>query len=98
MHSLDEARAASEADWLVLGTIYETPTHKGRPGAGPSHVGRVARAVTVPLIAIGGITPERTRLVREQGASGVAVSGGIWGAADPMAALDDYLEAWENAA
>lgn len=98
VHSVDEARAAAEADWLVVGTIYETPTHPGRLGAGPAHLGRVARVVHRPLIAIGGLTPERVGPVRDAGASGVAVSRGIWGAADPLGALEDYLAAWEKAA
>ena len=98
VHSVDEARAAAEADWLVVGTIYETPTHPGRRGAGPAHLSGVARIVARPLIAIGGLTPERVGPVRDAGASGVAVSRGIWGAVDPLAALDHYLAAWEKAA
>jgi thiamine-phosphate diphosphorylase len=98
VHGLEEARQADAADWLVLGTIYETPSHPGRRAAGLAHVGRVARGVSRPIIAIGGITPERARLVRSEGAAGVAVSGGIWGAPDPIAALDNYLAAWGCAA
>ena len=98
VHDLEGAEAAIDADWLVLGTIYETPSHPGRRGAGLAHAARVAKAVDRPVVAIGGITPDRAQRLRAVGAAGVAVSSGIWGARDSLAALEEYLAAWERAA
>jgi thiamine monophosphate synthase len=44
----------------------------------------------MPVIAIGGITPERAVRLREAGAYGVAVLSGIWGARDPRGAVKAY--------
>lgn len=94
------AHAVSEgADWIFAGTIWASPTHPGRPGRG---IGAVASAVEratpagVPVLAIGGVTPERAAEVRDAGGHGVALIRGVWDAADPEAALTRYLEVLER--
>ena len=92
VHDVAGARAAApDADYLVVGTVFATPSHPGRTGAGPGMVARVHAAVSLPLLAIGGVTPERVPELLGAGASGVAVSSGIWGAADPGAAVHEFL-------
>lgn len=100
VHSLEEASATAKdgADMLVLGTIWETASHPGRPGAGPGLIREVAREVDVPVVAIGGVTPERACEALDAGAAGVAVLRGIWGAEEPLAAAREYLDAMESAA
>lgn len=95
VHGDDEARAAADAgaDLLVVGTIFESASHPGRPGAGLGLVEKVA-PIGVPVIAIGGMTPERARLAREAGAWGVAAIASLWDAADPAAAALAMLEPW----
>lgn len=98
VHDEDEARAAADggADLLLAGTIFESASHPGRPGAGPGLIERIAR-LGVPVIAIGGITAERARLVRDAGAWGVAAIGALWDAPDPAAAALALLEPWMDA-
>ncbi len=99
-HSADEVTAAVEAgaDWIFAGTIYRTPSHPGRPGRGVEGVRTATQAAAgLPVLAIGGITPERVVEVRAAGGWGVAVVRGIWQAADPMAAMREYLEALASA-
>lgn len=84
------------ADFLLVGTIFATPSHPGRPGAGPALVSGVARRVPTPLVAIGGVTPERVREVRRAGARGVAVLSGVWREDDPAGAAHRYLDAFED--
>jgi thiamine-phosphate pyrophosphorylase len=92
VHDESGARAvAGDADYLVVGTVFASLTHPGRMGAGPELVARVQAATTIPVLAIGGITPERVAEVVAAGASGVAVLSGIWGAAEPGAAVRGYL-------
>jgi len=96
-HHREEAlRAAAEgADYITLSPIFP-PTSK--PGYGPplglEALREVARAIPIPVIALGGITPENARACREAGAAGIAVLGSVMGAADPGAAVRAYLAAW----
>ena len=95
VHSLDEARAAAEqgAAWLFFGPVYDTPS-KRRYGAPQGLVAleRVAAAVAIPVVAIGGITPDRVPDVRRAGARGVAVISAILFADDPGAATKRFLD------
>ena len=98
VHSLDEARAAADqgADWLFFGPVYDTPS-KRRYGAPQGLVAleRVATAVEIPVVAIGGITPDRVSEARRAGAHGVAVISAILLADDPGAATKRFLDQLE---
>lgn len=95
VHSLDEAVAAAGegADWIVFGPVYDTPSKRAwGPPQGLAALRDVARAVSVPVIAIGGITPARVGEVREAGARGVAVISAILSADDPADATRRFLD------
>ncbi len=96
-HDAAEAASAlgSGADFVLLGTVWATASHPGRPGAGTELVREAARLAAGPVVAIGGVTPERTVEAVEAGAYGVAVIRGVWSAADPVASAGAYLEAME---
>jgi thiamine-phosphate diphosphorylase len=95
VHSLEEARAAVEegADFLVVGSIYETPSHPGRAGVGIGLL-RETAGLGRPVIAIGGITPERVPELKAAGAYGVAAIRALWQADDPAAATLSMLAPW----
>jgi thiamine-phosphate pyrophosphorylase len=95
VHSADEAARAVEegADFLLVGNIYETASHPGRPAAGLALV-RAAAALGRPVIAIGGVDAGRVREVRAAGAYGVAAISALWRAADPAAAALALLAPW----
>jgi len=99
-HGLEEAAlaAAQGADYVFLGTIYHSASHPGRAPAGPALIADVAPVLSVPVIAIGGITPARVAELREVGAWGVAVISGVWAVAEPLAAARAYLDALGDAA
>jgi thiamine-phosphate pyrophosphorylase len=99
-HAADEAAeaAVAGADWLLLGTIYPTGSHPGREGAGPGLIAAAAQALQAgpgprPVIAIGGLTPERVVEVVAAGAHGVAVLRGIWSAPVPFRAAAAFRDA-----
>lgn len=95
VHGLEEARAAQEAgaDWVIFGPIYDTPSKRAYgPPQGLGALERVAGALTIPVIAIGGITPERVGEVRGTGARGVAVISAILAAPSPAEATRRFLE------
>ena len=95
VHSSEEARSAiaEGADFLVVGSIYETASHPDRSPAGPSLI-REAASLGRPVIAIGGITPERAPELKAAGAYGVAAIRALWLAADPAAATLAMLAPW----
>jgi thiamine-phosphate diphosphorylase len=95
VHSRDEAVAAIdlEADFLVVGNIYQTASHPRRPAGGLTLL-RAAADLGRPVIAIGGITAERAAEVKEAGAYGVAAIRALWDASDPAAATLALLAPW----
>jgi thiamine-phosphate pyrophosphorylase len=94
VHDAAEARAAAgeDADFLVAGAVYATPSHPGAAPAGLAVV-RDAAATGLPVIAIGGVTAERMPELLAAGASGVAAIRALWDAADPGAAARAFLAA-----
>ena len=95
-HSLEDLleAVAGGVDFVVLGPIFETPSK--RPYGPPlgSGILREARALTsLPLVAIGGITPARTPEVVAAGADGVAAISGVMAAPDPGTAAAGLLAA-----
>ena len=55
-------------------------------------VSRLAGASSLPLVVIGGITPENTKLVVDAGCSGVAVVTAIMNAASPADEVHKFLD------
>ncbi|NIN71846.1 MAG: thiamine phosphate synthase [Gemmatimonadetes bacterium] len=97
VHSPAEADEAlgRGADVAVLGNVYATPSHPGRPALGLEALRQVA--LGRPIVAIGGITPERVAEVIEMGAWGVAVLSGVWQVQDTAAAVRRYRQALADA-
>jgi thiamine-phosphate diphosphorylase len=90
---------ADGADYIGCGTVYPTAT-KADAGEviGVRGLRRIAEAVPVPVLAIGGITVERAPEVAATGAAGVAVVGAVMGAPDPEAAARRLLEPFRGTA
>jgi thiamine-phosphate pyrophosphorylase len=91
---LDIALAA-EPDYVALGPIYETKLKAMRyPPQGLDRIGEwKARIGSLPLCAIGGITPERAPGVHGAGADSVAVITDFFTHPDPEARVRQWL-AW----
>ncbi len=87
------ARAEAEgADYLGVGAVYAT-ANKSDAGEviGLEGLRRVVEAVSIPVVAIGGITPERAPAVAETGACGSAAIGAVMGSAEPAEAVRALL-------
>jgi len=93
VHDLAEADAAKAegADYLLVGPVYATATHPDRPPLGLETLGRIAN-LGLPVIAIGGIGPGRSREVKAAGAYGAAAIRALWDAVDPAAAAGRMAE------
>ena len=95
VHSLQDALDAEleGADWVTYGPVYETPSKRPYgPPQGLERLAEVARGLRIPVIAIGGITPERVKEVREAGARGVAAISFILAADSPADATRRFLQ------
>ena len=96
VHSEADARdaVAQGADFVVFGPVYDTPSKRRYgPPQGLAALEAVARAVDRPVLAVGGLTPERVSEVLAAGAAGVAVIGAIYAAARPADATKAFLDA-----
>lgn len=85
VHSADEARgrATEGADFLLVGSVFSTATHRDRVPAGPALVTSCVEA-GVPVVGIGGIDVGNARQVLEAGAAGIAVIRAVWQAENPV--------------
>jgi thiamine-phosphate pyrophosphorylase len=101
-HSADAAVRAQEdgADYITFGPIFETESKKAYgPPQGLELLEGIASTVRgMPVLAIGGITVERTQACLKAGAHGVAVIGAIWDAPDPVAAWRGFEDLFGGAA
>lgn len=93
--TLGEAQAAVDAgaDYIGFGPVFPTAS-KANPASvkGVHGLAAVCEAVSLPVIAIAGMTPERVPRVLEAGAHGVAVMTAISTAPDPEAATRAFRE------
>ncbi len=100
VHAPAEAEPLAGVDWLVAGTVFASGSHPGRPGGGLGLVRDVVAASPAPVVAIGGMTPQRVGDVIAAGAHGVAALGGVWRppGGSTTRAVQDYLQAFASAA
>lgn len=94
VHSLEEAITAfqSGADSLLYGHIFQTNSKKGVPPRGLDEFSNIVEHTTIPVTAIGGITPYNAADVMEAGATGIAVMSGILGKEKPYEEAHLYKE------
>jgi len=84
-----EAAAASGADYLAFGAFFDSPT---KPNARRASLQLLQQAqrLGLPLVAIGGITPDNAHAVIAAGADLIAVASGVFDAPDPAVAARAY--------
>lgn len=98
-HGPEEARRAEArgADYVGIGAVYATAT---KPDAsaprGPSLVSGTAAAVSIPAVAIAGITRENVRPVIRAGAAAFAVASALFACADVAGAAREFIRIWEE--
>lgn len=79
VHSVEEAVAAERdgADYLLFGHIFATAAKLGRSPNGTAALAEVVAAVSLPVLAIGGIGPQNAREVFGSGCAGIVVRSAI---------------------
>ncbi len=98
-HSVEQARRAQAdgADYVAVGAMFPTRTKADFELVGPALVRTVRPEIRVPLVGIGGITPDNVGEVIRAGADGVAVISAVCAARDPAAASVHFLDAIRRA-
>lgn len=78
-HSAEEAETAEKhgATYISAGHIFDTDCKRGVPGRGLAFLETTCKAVSVPVYAIGGISPENIDAVRAAGAAGACIMSGL---------------------
>jgi thiamine-phosphate pyrophosphorylase len=84
------------ADYIGCGAVFGTTSKRDVAGEriGTAQLDRVARAVTIPVIGIGGIDASNVADVAATHAVGAAVIGAVMGSADPASAVRALLAAF----
>ena len=81
--------AAAGADYLAFGAFFPSPTKPNARRATPEML-REAKPLGLPLVAIGGITPDNAPPLVDAGADFLAVISGVFAQVDPEAAARRY--------
>jgi len=98
-HDEPQIHAAGEAhaDYALLGPVFRTPSKEGL--VYPIELDSLKKLVSVakiPVIAVGGITPENAAQVMETGVAGLAAISALIDPADPAAAARTFRAAEEE--
>ncbi len=95
--TVEEALAAQSAgaDHVGVGSVFATST-KDITVLGPERLAEIKRAVSVPVVAIGGIKRENLSAVMNAGADAAAVITAVVSAEDPAAAARELVRMIEE--
>ncbi len=82
--TVEQARSAEAdgADYLGVGAVFPSPTKKNAIRITPEQLKNITDSVSVPAVAIGGITADNVDEIKDCGVDGVAVVSAIFGADD----------------
>jgi len=96
VHSLQEALAAEMkgASYVLASHVFETACKAGLEPKGLEFIKEIKEKVSIPVIALGGITPENVRDVIDLGVEGVAVMSGIMAAEDAFVVDGESSVEW----
>ena len=82
--TVEQARAAQAAgaDYLGVGAVFPSPTKQNAIRITAGQLREICGSVSIPAVAIGGITAENAPSLKGCGMAGIAVVSAIFGAAD----------------
>lgn len=92
--TVEEARRAEEmgADYLGVGAVFATSTKEEAQVIAPDELKAICQAVSIPVVAIGGIKEENLMTLKGSGIAGVSMISGIYGQRDIQAACKRLLK------
>ena len=77
-----QAAQAAGADYLGVGAVFPSPTKQNAIRITAGQLREICGSVSIPAVAIGGITAENAPSLKGCGMAGIAVVSAIFGAAD----------------
>lgn len=92
--TVEQARFAERdgADYLGVGAVFGSATKKDAVPMTVEQLQKIAEAVSIPIVAIGGINGTNVMQLKGSGISGAAVVSGIFASEDVGAAVSDLLK------
>ena len=83
-HTVEEAMEAEQggADYVGVGSVFATQTKLDANVLSIDYIREICQAVTIPVVAIGGIKEENMDVLRNTGVAGIAVVSAIFGQPD----------------
>ena len=96
-HNVREALLAQEAgaDYIGCGAVFGSSTKKDAGLLSLSELKKICAAVTIPVVAIGGITLENAEELKGTGIAGVALISALYGASDKSGAVRKFIEIFQ---
>jgi len=100
-HSVKEAVSAEKngADYLGAGAVFNTGSKSDTTPLSMSELRKICTSVSIPVVAIGGISLQNIDLLSESGASGVAVISAVFAQPDVKSSaheLYSHVINWKN--
>lgn len=92
---LAQQSANAGADYIAFGRFFPSGT---KPDAVPADIDllhRARKALTIPIVAIGGVTEDNARVIINAGADMVAVMGGLFGQVDIEKSARQFQQLFE---
>jgi thiamine-phosphate pyrophosphorylase len=92
--TLEEALEAERngADYIGVGSVFPTKTKQDATLMALEDLGEICRGVSIPAVAIGGITADNITALSDSGLSGTAVVSAIMNANNPKTASESLLK------
>ncbi len=92
--TVEQAKAAeaSGADYLGVGAVFPSPTKKNAIRITTEQLKAITDSVSIPSVAIGGISAKNVMEIKGGGMCGIAVVSAIFGANDIVAATMDLKQ------
>ncbi len=96
--TLEEARIAEEhgADYLGVGAVFPTGTKNDADAVSMATLTQICHSVSIPVVAIGGITLQNAASLLPSGIAGWAVVSALFAADAPGAAAKQFTNIWQN--
>ncbi len=92
------AAQAEGADYVAFGRFFSSISKPAAVGANPAMLRQVRPKIHLPIVVIGGITPENGASLLEAGADLLAVIHGVFGQSDPQSAALRYAALFRRVA
>ncbi|MEO8002245.1 MAG: thiamine phosphate synthase [Arenimonas sp.] len=93
--ALAEAAAADGANYIAFGAVFTSGTKPLAREASPELFSQ-AVPLNLPMVAIGGITPDNAARILSAGANFLAVIGAVFDAADPAVEVTKFISRFQQ--